>query len=194
VASAVAGIVDARGGLRIVVTQRWRLRHHTRRDEQLFVVPGFEVEEPVPWEKIPFVIETVQKHVVSTLAPVNHCGDCTACCVIPHIRDKDFEKPSGVACPNCSKGFGCRVYQQRPSVCRTFKCMWLESQSKNDRMPAELRPNRCGAFFVIPDDKSLTVEVHGKPNSAAWVWLNEMQAKGYKAKKITSYVGESFTP
>jgi hypothetical protein len=61
--SAVAGILDTYGGLRVVVTPRWRMKYHKRHDELLFVVPDFKVQEPVPWEKIPALIATVERHI-----------------------------------------------------------------------------------------------------------------------------------
>lgn len=187
--SSVAGILDQKGGLRVVVTQRWRMRHHLGDKEQLFVVPDYLVQEPVPWDDIPPLIERVQKHVVSTLAPVNHCGECSACCDLPYIEA--LRKPSGQLCQHYCSGFGCKIYQSRPRVCKTFECMWLSSQSRNDRMPAELRPDRCGAMFAedTQDSDPLIIEVHGEPNSDAWRWIVEMQRAGYKAKKITHYVG-----
>lgn len=190
--SAVAGIIDRKGGLRVVVTQRWRMRHHVGKGERLFVLPDCNVNEPVPWDDIPPLIERVQKHVVATLAPVNHCGECRACCFSLYIEDGPFAKPSNQWCPNCAHNFGCKVYQQRPSVCRSFKCTWLKSQSRNDRMAPELRPDQCGAIFS--DDSingdPLLIECHGTPDAAAWRWINEVQSAGYKVKNITHYDGE----
>jgi len=190
--SAVAGIMDARGGLRVVVTQRWRMRYHLEKGERLFVVPGVQVQEPVPWDDIPALIETVQKHVVTTLAPVNDCGNCQACCFTLHIKDGPFQKASHSWCNNCAVGFGCKVYQQRPQVCRAFKCEWLKSQTKNDRMAPWLRPDRCGAIFTsdTTTNDPLIIECHGKPDANAWAWIEEMQSVGYKVREIVRYSGE----
>ncbi len=191
--SAVAGVLDKKGGLRVVVTQRWRMRHHVGKGERLFVVPDMEIQEPVPWDDIPSLIETVQKHVVTTLAPVNHCGGCNVCCIIPPIKSGDFSKPANTVCTNCSLGFGCKIYQSRPRACNEFKCIWLKSQSRNDRMAPELRPDKCGAMFTEDSQTNdpLLIESHGKPNGDAWKWINEMQSVGYKVKNVTFYVDES---
>jgi len=62
--SAVAGIVDQNGGLRIVVTQRRQMRAHVGKGEMLFIVPGLKVQEPVPWGKDTVdLIERVQAYV-----------------------------------------------------------------------------------------------------------------------------------
>jgi hypothetical protein len=62
--SAVAGIVDSSGGLRVVVTQRERMHHHISKGEKLFIVPGMRVQEPVPWDEIPVVIRKVELYVL----------------------------------------------------------------------------------------------------------------------------------
>lgn len=191
-ASAVAGILDRKGGLRVVVTQRWRMRHHLGKGERLFVLPDLDVQEPVPWNEIPPLIEKVQKHVAKTLAPINHCGECRACCFTLYIEDGQFKKPSRQWCQHCAKDFGCKLYQSRPSVCRKFKCLWLKSQKRNDRMAPELRPDRCGAIFTEDTQAHdpLIIECHGEPNRDARDWINEMQRNGYKAKRISHYIGE----
>lgn len=190
--SAVAGIIDRNGGMRVVVTPKWRMSYHVDRGERIFIVPDLEVEEPIPWDDVPALIERVQKHVVRSLAPTNHCGECTLCCFISFVSEDGFRKPSHSDCPHCSEKFGCKAYQQRPNVCRSFECIWLKSQSRNDVMPPELRPDRCGAFFAedTQTNDPLLIEVHGEPNEAARQYIGEMERLGYKAKKITRYVGE----
>lgn len=188
--SAVAGVLNRKGGLRVVVTQRWRMRHHVNKGERLFVVPDYMVQEPVPWDDIPQVIERTRKHVLETLAPINHCGDCKQCCILPLIDDPKLKKPAFQPCDHLCKD-GCGVYWQRPQTCKAFQCQWLKSQTRNDRMAPELRPDRCGAYFT--DDTStndaLIIECHGTPNVDAWKWINEMQAAGFKVRKVTHYTG-----
>ena len=70
-ASAVAGIVDRNGVLlRVVVTQRWRMRNHVGKGERLFVVPGMQVQEPIPHKDVAPLIEKVRKHVATVLANI----------------------------------------------------------------------------------------------------------------------------
>jgi|SRR6516162_5282561 hypothetical protein len=185
--SAVAGILDTKGGLRVVVTQRFRMRHHIGKGERLFVVPGYEVEEPVPWDDIPELIERVKKHVQQQLAPDNRCGGCNLCCILPSVNE--IKKPEYTVCHFCSVEWGCLKYNTRPKSCRNFSCMWLKSQDRNDRMGPQLRPDRCGAFFTENSkaDDPLVFEVHGEPNAVAWAWIDEMQRVGYLARKIVGY-------
>lgn len=61
--SVVAGIIDSKGDLRVVVTERWRMQFHVGKDERLFIVPSLTVQEPVPLDEVPAVIEAVKRHL-----------------------------------------------------------------------------------------------------------------------------------
>jgi len=61
--SAVAGIVGIDGGIRVVVTPRWRMKYHVGPGERLFVIPGLRVCEPVSWGEIPALINRVNAHI-----------------------------------------------------------------------------------------------------------------------------------
>jgi hypothetical protein len=52
------------------------------------------------------------------------CGPCNACCVAPSIPE--LHKPIDTPCPRLKQGPKgcCSVYEDRPSVCRTFLCGW----------------------------------------------------------------------
>ena len=50
------------------------------------------------------------------------CGTCMVCCVIPGIDQKDVQKRFNTPCTHA--GVGCRMYDQRPGVCRKFYCAW----------------------------------------------------------------------
>ena len=63
--SAVAGIVDRGGGLRVVVTERWRMQFHAGEGEKLYIVPGLEVDEPVDRGNVPYLIDRVKTYVHS---------------------------------------------------------------------------------------------------------------------------------
>lgn len=198
-ASVVAGIIDKKGRLRVVVTQRWRIRHHVKTNERLFVLPGLKVQEPVPWDDIPSLIHKVHVHVARSVAPTNKCGDCRACCKTLFIREPEFEKPSHRMCGHACE-IGCKIYWARPKPCRSFECLWLKSQGGNDEMGPELRPDRCGVIFTgntLDPHDLLTFEVHpddGMVDHAMYgparEWIDRMQERGMKAKLVTHYVGE----
>ena len=61
--SVVAGVVDKNGGIRVVVTQPWLMHHHLNEGERAVIVPRLTVREPVAWDQIPNVIETVKQYI-----------------------------------------------------------------------------------------------------------------------------------
>ena len=131
--SDVAGIVDRKGGFRVVVTQRFRMRHHVGKGERLFVVPGLKVEEPIPFENIYGIVSQVEQYITDQTAGPNACGGCQQCCITPRIESELFNKSAHTPCNNCS-ATGCRIYFYRPKPCREFQCLWLKSQRTNHPM------------------------------------------------------------
>src|SRR5438876_465913 len=53
------------------------------------------------------------------------CGRCTLCCKVPPI--KELDKPHDQWCQHCDASRGCRIYADRPEVCREFYCGYLTS-------------------------------------------------------------------
>jgi len=54
------------------------------------------------------------------------CGKCSLCCKVLGIGE--LKKPAGSWCSHCKPGKGgCAIYQQRPSECDNFNCLWLTS-------------------------------------------------------------------
>jgi hypothetical protein len=54
------------------------------------------------------------------------CGDCRLCCKLVGIDE--LQKPPGRWCEHCNPkdGPGCRIYENRPRECATFKCAYTE--------------------------------------------------------------------
>jgi len=76
----------------------------------------------------------------------NHCGSCTACCLVFNVPALD--KDAGKWCQHCSVGVGCKIYEQRPTMCQDFSCLYLLSQEEGrPHLPPELRPDRCRIVF-----------------------------------------------
>src|SRR5215475_6822454 len=73
--SDLAAIVDSYGGLRVVVAPARTFRHHVRPGEMLFQVPDFKIREPVPWEKIPYVIALAERQVAWWIRTRNDPAD-----------------------------------------------------------------------------------------------------------------------
>lgn len=87
----------------------------------------------------------------------NNCGTCTQCCKSMGINRDDGSLLSiaNEWCPLTEIGVGCRDYENRPSQCRGFKCMWLLTQSSEDpkgKFPAEARPDKSHIVLVPKHD------------------------------------------
>ncbi|WP_425147525.1 YkgJ family cysteine cluster protein [Deinococcus sp.] len=51
------------------------------------------------------------------------CSACGACCTAPDIAA--LAKPLAVPCVHLDAGCLCRIYAQRPPVCRTYRPDWV---------------------------------------------------------------------
>ena len=73
--SAVAAVLDGYGGWHTVVAPRKSLKHHVRPGQLLLIVPGFTVQEPVPWNDIPTVIRRAELHILWWIGSRNDPDD-----------------------------------------------------------------------------------------------------------------------
>ena len=123
VARAVAGgatnikaVIDATGLSRLKVEralnslekQKWLVR-----DGQGFRAPGVSAPQ-APQE-------------------VRDCGSCTSCCTLLEVTDAG--KAVNEWCKYCEAGKGCTIYDQRPQMCRSFSCAWLQGHLNDDWYP-----------------------------------------------------------
>ena len=74
---------------------------------------------------------------------MKECGDCAVCCY--HCNVPEMNSPAGEMCSK-NTGTGCSIYENRPAICRPFKCLWLAQE----QLPDDLRPDRCGVMFETP--------------------------------------------
>ncbi len=83
-----------------------------------------------------------------------NCGDCTACCVLPRISPtEDAFFPQGKrGYTKCSHlkvgGGGCSIYEDRPSLCRDYMCLWRFGVINGDE---RRRPDNLGIMFTLDD-------------------------------------------
>jgi len=63
------------------------------------------------------------------------CGTCSMCCKLLDIPE--WNKPRNVWCEHCTPGKGCNIYNDRPELCRTFRCIWL----RTPEMPEWVKPS-----------------------------------------------------
>lgn len=57
-------------------------------------------------------------------------------------------KPAQRWCPHCRPKRGCAIYQDRPSECADFQCLWL----LNDRLDARWKPDRAKFVLTTSED------------------------------------------
>jgi len=89
------------------------------------------------------------------------CGRCTLCCTV--LRVDELHKLGGVPCraqraPAEAErlGGGCGVHARRPTVCRGYRCLWL--QGKLDDAD---RPDQLGAVLdLVTAGAETRLEVH----------------------------------
>ena len=91
---------------------------------------------------------------------------------------------------------GCKLHSDRtyPKSCHFFYCSWLASQRLNgcNRMPPEMRPDRCHVVFGPIDEKIRNkMSVNVDPNHPdAWRepevvrWLTRLVANGNELQLI----------
>jgi hypothetical protein len=87
--------------------------------------------------------------------PARVCGNCSLCCKLLQIAEP-LHKPAGRWCSHCRPGRGgCSIYDDRPAVCRAFRCGWLEG-AVDDRW----HPLRCHLVLMVRDSGE---HAHGRP-------------------------------
>ncbi|MBS1170622.1 MAG: hypothetical protein H6R01_1540 [Burkholderiaceae bacterium] len=80
-----------------------------------------------------------------SLVPDRQCGSCMVCCEYLYINSPTLKKPADVLCSNCVINQGCSIYETRPSVCRTWHCLWRRDAA----IPEALRPDKSGVLFSL---------------------------------------------
>jgi hypothetical protein len=85
------------------------------------------------------------------------------CCKL--LRIDELNKPVGRWCSHCAPGRGgCKIYDARPSECRSFYCAWLTAEDVDDRW----RPLNCKMVLYAESDGN-RIALHVDPaNPTAW--------------------------
>ena len=67
------------------------------------------------------------------------CGECRVCCFVFPLLDK----PERCWCRHVT-GEGCGCYEDRPAVCRNYRCAYLKEKA----FPDSWRPDRSGVIIT----------------------------------------------
>jgi Fe-S-cluster containining protein len=101
------------------------------------------------------------------------CTKCGACCVAPDIAARD--KPLGLRCPHLGDDLLCRVYENRPAVCRSYQadqlCEEIAAPTIEERVAKYL------AHFKLTDD-ARAVKASGATSLKDW---NRIALRGRSA-------------
>jgi hypothetical protein len=88
---------------------------------------------------------------VDDLVSGRNCGTCTVCCKILKIDVPELKKLSDLLCLNCT-AVGCKIYENRPSVCAEYHCGWKILRHLGD----DWRPDRCGVLIgIVEGDQAI---------------------------------------
>lgn len=76
------------------------------------------------------------------------------CCTLFDVPELD--KPSMKDCVHCAVNVGCKIWKNRPQVCRDFVCAYYQ----DDSAPMTLRPDKCGVVFEKIKDQLFFGTLH----------------------------------
>lgn len=75
--------------------------------------------------------------------PAKSCGTCSLCCKLFDIDWLEQPKPAGRWCHHCKPGNGCAIWQNVPSKCASYYCVWRLDPA----LGAEWKPEK--ARFIL---------------------------------------------
>ena len=110
--------------------------------------------------------EAPAENVQQTPAATAGCDGCTACCRIMGVHE--LSKPVDTRCTHCTAGVGCAIYDARPPSCRTFDCVWLQTQRGSNPLARELRPDASRVVMSTAAGGETIVLNVGRDRPDAW--------------------------
>lgn len=109
------------------------------------------------------------------------CGACTLCCKLVSIDA--LGKPHGVWCQHCAVGKGCKIYDEKPEECTTFKCLWLYDR----RLDESWYPARSKCVLYYHNDGFIIAEIASENKAlmrdAKYLALFKAYAEEVKSKR-----------
>lgn len=110
---------------------------------------------------------------------------------------RELDKAPNVACRHCIAGVGCRDYDARPESCRTFRCVWLQTQDGAAPLAPELRPDRSRVVMSTTDAGETIVLNVAPDRRDAWQQgvMGELVARMLRDRvKVVVKCGERLQP
>lgn len=75
------------------------------------------------------------------------CNGCTLCCYLLDVPE--INKPAETECKDCAVNVGCKIWKNRPQVCRDFECAYVQMK----KVSPKLRPDNCKVIFEKISDR-----------------------------------------
>jgi hypothetical protein len=123
------------------------------------------------------------------------CGKCSLCC---KLIDVPGLAGAGEWCPNCKPGMsggGCRIHDDRPSICLGYNCFW-----RAESWPDKFRPDKCKVIFeALPGVHTILISIDPSTPSA-WkenniqIVIDKLKSKGRPLVLKTKNGSEMFIP
>ncbi len=90
------------------------------------------------------------------------CRGCTLCCKLMQVPP--LNKPKDQWCIHCEIGTGCRIYDERPAVCKSFLCGYVSSAD----IGPHWQPSNCKMvlFYEAQARRAVIFVDSGRPG--AW--------------------------
>lgn len=121
------------------------------------------------------------------------------CCTATFVPE--LKKEAGVQCKHCTNGNGCSIYDDRPTSCRTFQCMWLQgdldSRPDNSGYMLEKLPDVPVVIALLEKGRNITPEMtrdlagYKEDGIAVICGKNALLPEGMTAQQAESHVIEA---
>jgi Fe-S-cluster containining protein len=114
-------------------------------------------------------------------AASRRCGTCSLCCTI--LRVDELAKRAGFDCIHQRGEEGCGIHPTRPSVCRGYRCLWLQGGLEEEERPdatggvVDLETTGVGIRLSIRVHRSGTFEASPKLQAIAERYRREMPVR-----------------
>lgn len=124
------------------------------------------------------------------------CDNCDVCCNILEVRE--LNKKSYKNCDYRAESGGCGIYNDRPSICRTWNCAYILGLMPNQEA---LRPNNLGLMFYPVSAKNNDLGIDMLMGQEVWpdaIYSSDCQKvigwlKSKMMTMIRHYNSEKFT-
>jgi Fe-S-cluster containining protein len=116
------------------------------------------------------------------------CGTCSLCCTV--LRVDELSKRAGEDCMHQRGEKGCGIYESRPAICRSYRCLWRQGGLEDDERPnatggiVDLETVGVGLRLGIRVEKRGDFERSPKLDAIARRYRNEMPVRITDAEDV----------